>query len=66
MSDTKVNIFLMKPKNDDSINTSENSPSYLRFIKNNKLCEICGKREAKINLELKFGSHRECRICWDN
>ena len=30
------------------------------------MCEVCGLREAEINLEFKFGSHRECYICWND
>ena len=28
------------------------------------ICENCGHREATHNLDLKFGSHRECGSCW--
>ena len=43
-------------------------------IRNNKvawkgvpgMCEVCGLRKATVNLDLKYGSHRECRICWDD
>ena len=29
------------------------------------MCEICGMREATVNLDLTVGTHRECRDCWD-
>ena len=30
------------------------------------MCEICGLHRATVNLELTYGSHRECRSCWDD
>lgn len=30
------------------------------------MCEVCNLRRATVNLELKFGSHRECKSCWDD
>ena len=30
------------------------------------MCEVCGLRKATVNLDLKYGSHRECQICWDD
>ena len=29
------------------------------------MCEFCGERKATVNLDLKGGTHRECRRCWD-
>lgn len=29
------------------------------------ICEFCGHRKATVNLDLKSGTHRECRTCWD-
>ena len=29
-------------------------------------CEVCGLRDATVNLNLTYGSHRECKICWDD
>ena len=29
------------------------------------MCEICKMSVATVNLDLKAGSHRECRYCWD-
>jgi hypothetical protein len=29
-------------------------------------CEICGIRDATINLDLTCGSHRECQSCWED
>ena len=36
------------------------------LINKKVMCEVCGLREAKVNLNLEFGSHRECRICWND
>ena len=30
------------------------------------MCEICGINKASVNLELKYGSHRECYSCWND
>ena len=30
------------------------------------VCEWCGIRRATVNLDLKAGTHRECRQCWDD
>ncbi len=30
------------------------------------ICEVCGVRKAEVNLDLKAGTHRECRPCWDD
>ena len=30
------------------------------------ICEVCGNMKATVNLNLKYGSHRECRYCWDH
>ena len=30
------------------------------------MCEWCGYNEATHNLDLKFGSHRECKVCWED
>ena len=30
------------------------------------MCEVCSLRQATVNLELEYGSHRECQICWDD
>lgn len=30
------------------------------------ICEICYKRVATVNLDLTYGSHRECQSCWDD
>ena len=43
-------------------------------IRNNKyewkgvkgMCEVCQRRIATVNLDLKYGSHRECQSCWDD
>ena len=35
------------------------------WLKGNNICEWCGRHTATINLELKYGSFRECRYCWD-
>ena len=32
------------------------------WIKGGGLCEVCGLRPAEVNLDLQYGSHRECRI----
>ena len=29
------------------------------------ICEICGESKATVNLNLEYGTHRECRYCWD-
>ena len=36
------------------------------WIKGEGNCEVCGLRPAEVNLDLKYGSHRECRSCWDD
>lgn len=36
------------------------------WLTSNGLCEVCGLRKATVNLELKFGSHRECQSCWED
>ena len=36
------------------------------WIKGGGLCEVCGLRPAEVNLDLQYGSHRECRICWND
>tara|TARA_A100001015_G_scaffold292057_1_gene366925 strand:+ start:278 stop:472 length:195 start_codon:yes stop_codon:yes gene_type:complete len=37
-----------------------------RWLNGKDMCEICGRHKATVNLELKYGSHRECRYCWDH
>ena len=34
------------------------------WLKGNGMCEWCGYYEAEYNLDLKCGTHRECRFCW--
>ena len=34
------------------------------WLKGEGMCEWCGLRRAEVNLELKYGTHRECRSCW--
>ena len=51
-----VIINKIKEKNKEKRNTSLNG---------NIMCEWCGRHPATINLELKYGSYRECRHCWD-
>tara|TARA_Y100001970_G_C13951786_1_gene708607 strand:+ start:66 stop:260 length:195 start_codon:yes stop_codon:yes gene_type:complete len=51
-----VSINKNKEKNKETKNTS---------LKVNIMCEWCGRHPATINLELKYGSYRECRYCWD-
>lgn len=36
------------------------------WIRGEGVCEVCGLRPAEVNLDLKYGSHRECRSCWDD
>ena len=36
------------------------------WLRNPGLCEVCGLRKATVNLDLTFGSHRECQICWND
>ena len=36
------------------------------WLKGEGICEVCGLRPAEVNLDLKYGSHRECRSCWDD
>lgn len=48
----------------DGLKNFEISNSTL--INKQVMCEVCGLREAKVNLNLEFGSHRECRICWND
>ena len=36
------------------------------WLKGEGKCEVCGLRFAEINLNLEYGSHRECRLCWDD
>ena len=35
------------------------------WLKGKDMCEWCGRIKATVNLDLKYGSHRECRYCWD-
>ena len=30
------------------------------------MCEVCGLHKATVNLDLTFGSHRECQFCWND
>lgn len=30
------------------------------------ICEVCKFHKAEVNLDLKYGSHRECRFCWND
>ena len=30
------------------------------------MCEVCTLRPATVNLDLEYGSHRECQMCWDD
>tara|TARA_Y100001934_G_C12035703_1_gene623524 strand:- start:204 stop:449 length:246 start_codon:yes stop_codon:yes gene_type:complete len=34
------------------------------WLKKEGMCEICGNYPAEYNLDLKYGSHRECWLCW--
>tara|TARA_B100000963_G_C22639317_1_gene679501 strand:+ start:8850 stop:9050 length:201 start_codon:yes stop_codon:yes gene_type:complete len=36
-----------------------------KWLRGKGMCEWCGKHPATVNLELKYGTHRECRYCWD-
>ena len=36
------------------------------WLKGEGICEWCGKRQAEVNLDLKSGTHRECRSCLDD
>ena len=36
-----------------------------KWLRGKGMCEWCGKHLATVNLELKYGTHRECRYCWD-
>ena len=36
-----------------------------KWLKGKGNCEWCGRHPATVNLDLKYGSHRECRYCWD-
>ena len=36
------------------------------WLRSPGICEVCGLRPATVNLDLNFGSHRECRSCWDD
>ena len=51
-----------KINNEDHNNIEERKNIWLKGI---NMCEWCGRNRATINLELKYGSHRECRHCWD-
>ena len=35
------------------------------WLKGKSNCEVCGIYEAKHNLDLKCGSHKECYFCWN-
>ena len=42
-------------------------PKKLRdWIGKKGMCEVCTLRPATVNLDLEYGSHRECQICWDD
>ena len=45
-----------------------NDKTYIeeRWIRGPYMCEICGLQKATVNLDLKYGSHKECRYCWDH
>ena len=51
-------------KANNSSNTIEKI--YVKWCFKEGMCEICGMRKATVNLDLKSGSHRECRFCWDS
>lgn len=55
----KLNRIVQK----SSMNIRSNNTE---FLKQSGLCEVCGLRPATINLDLIFGSHRECTICWND
>ncbi len=51
-----------KITNENHNNKEERKNIWLKGI---NMCEWCGRNRATVNLELKYGSHRECRYCWD-
>ncbi len=36
-----------------------------KWLNGEGMCEWCGRHKATINLNLEYGSYRECRYCWD-
>ena len=64
-----MNVKQMKPS--DSVNNNNNENNKNKedrknvWLKGINMCEWCGRNRATVNLELKYGSHRECRYCWD-
>ena len=61
-----MNVKQMEPS--DTVNVEKNNNKEERkkvWLKGINMCEWCGRNPATVNLELKYGSHRECRYCWD-
>ncbi len=60
-----INDKTLKEINDTvqkiSMGIRDNNRGWLR---GGGICEVCGLRPAEVNLDLQYGSHRECRICW--
>ncbi len=55
-----------KNNNIKEIQNDEYTLKYNKWVNEGKMCQICNKRKATINLDLKVGSHRECLCCWNS
>jgi hypothetical protein len=61
--------YIIKTPDRPTVPVPPNAPKIKRRTKlfgYEYMCEVCGIREAKVNLDLTYGSHRECRSCWDD
>ena len=68
MNTTKDKITKLDDNNEvyqQDIKTKKNNIEQ-RWLRGPLMCEICGRHKATVNLDLKYGSHKECRYCWDD
>ena len=70
-NNTKSNNSIMDDNNqayqeDTQTTTNETHTVQQRWLRGPLMCEICGRHKATVNLDLKYGSHKECRYCWDD
>ena len=49
-----------------NISSSIRGSSNPHWIYGKSWCEICGLKRATVNLDLQYGSHRECMNCWSS
>ena len=61
-----MDIKQMKPSETVNFENIKNKEDRKKvWLKGINMCEWCGRYRATVNLELNYGSHRECRYCWD-